>query len=468
MLFGKGQVRKDPEDGALIQLERFSILVCRQFLFIAVLSTVFWSGVGPVSAQPAAQDPLAAAFARMMAQPGNANSALAYARLAAERGQTRAAITALERALRYNPRQDSLRLELASLHMAAGSPDIAALYAQEALASSDIPPDVAARARTLLAGAERGSARSVLEASLFAGARYDSNATQATTLSTVSVFSPQLGIVSVTPGNRGRSDASFVLTGQLAHRLDLGLQREGAWETNVLGFRQDFAQAQHDYDLTLLTFDTGPRIGVATFGDAMLAIRPFVAASFLGYGSYAFSTPYGGGLSAELRLPPRWTLEASAQGRYGRYYNSNFRPTVSLYSGTEYTVSLAASYTPAPSVRLSATAFYYDASARADFYNRHGPGITLAALANFSVFGIQAGGLVRAGVRQVSYGGPDPFIDPTRTRDDTIYDAGASLVIPIAAGFSGVLQYDYVRQRSPYGIYSFNNHAVTAGLRFNL
>src|SRR5215831_8541642 len=96
-------------------------------------------------------DPVDAAFAEMMAHPGDPDAAVRYARAAAAAGQVRAAIAALERVLRLN-----IRLELASLYLAAGSPDLAALYAEQALASPSIPPDVAARARDLLAQAETG------------------------------------------------------------------------------------------------------------------------------------------------------------------------------------------------------------------------------------------------------------------------------------------------------------------------
>ena len=70
----------------------------------------------------------------------------------------RAAIAALERILRADPSLDNIRLELAWLYLAAGSPDVAAVYAREALSSPNIPPDVAVRARELLAGAEKRTA----------------------------------------------------------------------------------------------------------------------------------------------------------------------------------------------------------------------------------------------------------------------------------------------------------------------
>jgi predicted Zn-dependent protease len=135
----------------------------------------------------------------MMAEPGNPDAAIDYARIAASRGETRAAIAALERVLRANPALDNIRLELASLYLAAGSPDVAAVYAQEALKSPNIPPDVAVRARELLATAEKRSARSLLTGSIFLGPRWDSNATQATAAATVSAFNPSLGAAVLIP-----------------------------------------------------------------------------------------------------------------------------------------------------------------------------------------------------------------------------------------------------------------------------
>lgn len=72
--------------------------------------------------QPNPADPLDAAFARMMAEPGNPDAAIDYARIAASRGETRAAIAALERVLRANPALDNIRLELASLYLRPARP----------------------------------------------------------------------------------------------------------------------------------------------------------------------------------------------------------------------------------------------------------------------------------------------------------------------------------------------------------
>jgi tetratricopeptide (TPR) repeat protein len=130
----------------------------RHYLLAVVVISFALSSTG--HSQPSPADSMDSAFARMMAEPGNADAALDYARIAAARGDTRAAIAALERFLRANPALDNIRLELASLYLAAGSPDVAAVYAREALSSPNIPPDVAVRAQELLASAEKRAALS--------------------------------------------------------------------------------------------------------------------------------------------------------------------------------------------------------------------------------------------------------------------------------------------------------------------
>jgi hypothetical protein len=415
-----------------------------------------------------AADALEQANRARLARPADAGLALRYAQVAAARGQLRPAISAIELALRFNNGLNTLRLELASLYLAAGSANLAAVYAREALASPDIPQDVAVRARQLLATAERGAARSIFAGNIMVGGRYDSNATQATSLGTISVFSPQLGFVPVRLGVTAKGSASLALSGQLTHRYDLGLQREAFWETNLSGFQQLYTDVSHSYNLSVLQLDTGPRVAVAEFDSAVVTLRPFVSASYLAYGFESFASLLGGGVATELRLPPRWTFEIAAQGRNGNFYNSRFRPTVGLYSGADVTLSAAASYAITSATRIAANLYYYDASARAQFYERRGPGANVLLASDVTVFGSALGIGMRVGLRQLDYGGPDPFIDPTRRRGDTIFDAGTSLALPITERVGAVLQYDYIRQDSNNAIYRYDSHAVTLGLRLSL
>jgi hypothetical protein len=411
-----------------------------------------------------------AAFAEMMAHPGRPDAAVRYARLAAERGDTRAAISALERVLRMDPSLDNIRLELASLHLASGSPDLAAVYAREALASPRIPPDVAERAQVLLDRADRGAARSVLDVNLFAGGRYDSNANEATSLGTVPVFVPALqNIVNVPNAVPDQASYSTVLGARLAHRYDLNLQREGTWETNAALFGQFFTAIPAAYDLTIATIDTGPRIGVAEFGSTQLALRPFTTAGWVGYGSDTYAWLYGGGLTAELRLPPRWTAELTWLGRFGNYQNSSFRPVASEFTGLEQNIAVTLGYAVSETTRLAAIVGYTTANAREPWWARDGWGVGVSVTTAVPVSTTYEIGLnARGGVRSVRYGAPDPFINPTVSRHDTRWEAGASLLFPLTGSLSVALDYDWYDQRSNYSFYRYGDQAVTLGLRFTL
>jgi hypothetical protein len=409
-----------------------------------------------------------AAFARMMAQPGNADAALDYARIAASRGETRAAIAALERVLRANPTLDNIRLELASLYLAAGSPDVAAVYAREALSSPNIPPDVAVRARELLASAEKRAARSLLTGSLFLGPRWDSNATQATAAATVSAFSPSLGAAVMIPTPvRAQSSWSGVFNGVLSHRYDLGLQREGSWETNLSGFGQYFTSVNSNYNLSVVQFDSGPRVGVGEIQETLIAIRPFYYTNYLAYSTSTYATLYGGGVTAQAIPLPKLNLQLTGSGGFGNYLNSAFRPVGREYTGPEWSITATANYAVTPEILAGAQGFYYDANAQQDFFARSGPGGSVSVGAQTAIAGYPVELAGRLGLRRLAYGAPDPFLNPFQTRIDTIFDAGLSLTVPIYNGVKGVVQYAFYRDSSTYQFYTYNDNAVSFGLRFD-
>jgi hypothetical protein len=438
---------------------------------LRVAALLFVLGVPGLSAAQE-RDPLDTAFAEMIMRPEDPAAAVRYARLAAARGDARGAITALERVLRGDPSLDNIRLELASLHLANGSPAIAATYAREVLASPSLPPHLRPRAELLATRAERAASSSALDVTLFAGLRYDTNANEATTLGTVPIFVPAIQDIALVPApNRGRSDWSGVFGLRAAHRQDLGLQREGAWETNASVFAQYFARIPRAYDLSIATVDTGPRIGVVEFGDgaAALALRPFATLSWIGYGGATYGLLYGGGLTAELRLPDRWTAEATLLGRFGNYENSSFRPTARGYTGAEWSVTGALTRAVGQATRLSAFATYIEADARESYFSRQGVLLGLAAQTAVMVTeSYEVGLAARGGWRRLQFDSPDPFLDPTRSRRDTRWEAGASVILPVTTTIAVAVDYEWFDQRSTYAVYRYDNHAVMVALRINL
>jgi hypothetical protein len=217
--------------------------------------------------------------------------------------------------------------------------------------------------------------------------------------------------------------------------------------------------------------DTGPRLGIAEWGGgaALLALRPFVTAAWLGYGGSTYSSLYGGGLTAELRLPPRWTTELTYTGRFGNYENSGFRPRAREFTGLENAVGLAAGYRITGTTRVSLGLTYFASDARQSFFRREGYGGGAAVTSFLPVTAAYSvGAVARAGYRRVTFDGPDPLIDPTRGRRDSRYEAGASLIFPVLTNLAVVADYDWYDQRSNYGFYRYGNHAFSVGLRLSL
>ncbi len=428
----------------------------------------------PAVAQPtsAAPDQLQVAFREMIARPGDPDAAVRYARIASERGDARAAIAALERVLRINPTLDNIRLEIASIHLATGSPDLAALYARQALSSPTIPTDVAVRAREIVAQAERGAARSLFEVSIFAGVRWDSNANGVTPAGTVPIYTPVQGGFLVLPTQlpaTGQESWSSILGARAYHRYDLELQREAAWETNASVFDQRFASIPRGYDLSVATLDTGPRIGVAEVGEnGLLSLRPAVRLGWIGYADSTYSWQYGAGLTAELRLPPRWTLELTGTLGFGNYLNSDFRPTARLYTGSEMILNASVGYAITPTTRVTGSVSYFEGDARVDYYARSGFGGFLGLQSAIPIGDYTIGASARFGVRQARYQAPDPTLDPFTKRQDTRWEGGATLVFPVSRSIAITVEYDAFDQRSNYEIYRFDNHAFMAGVRLSL
>lgn len=420
-----------------------------------------------VVAQPTSVPELDAAYMATMARPNDIEAALHYAKLADDAGQPMAAIPPMERVLRLNPRRDDIRLGLAALYLKTRSPELAAIYAQQALSAPDIPPDIAGRARQLLATAEQGTSRSLLRLELFAGIRHNSDANQATSLSAVGAFSPIFGPVLVLPPLTARPDWSTVLTGQVAHRYDLGLQTEGTWETNVSLFDQRFFHINHAFNLTTVDATTGPRFGIGRLGNSRLSIRPFASAAWIGYGDSTYATLYGGGLSGAVEAPD-WQISLTGTGRAGSYQDTSFRPQTRPYTGPEWSMLLSGAWSLNANTYLNASISWYQASARVQEFGRHGPAAHLSMTRNVLVVDRKLEFVLHGSVQRLRYGGPNPQIDPFTTQVSTQWEAGAAMTVPIAPGLGATVQYAYFRNNSTYDIYRFQDHAFSIGVRYSL
>lgn len=424
----------------------------------------------PASAPAEPTTDLSAAFAAMMQNPADPEAAFRYARLAAAAGQPQAAIAALERVLRINPRLDNIRLELASLYLATGAPEAAGVLLRQALVSPDIPPEVADRARGMLARADQGTSRTRLFGSVFAGARYDTNANEQPLGGRV-VFSPdrtQVFPIQLDPSFSGRSSWSSVLSGNLTHQWDLGLQREGTLETSLSLYDQRYARVPRDYDISIASLETGPRLGIADLGETgSLTIRPFVSAVAITYADSLYATLLGGGATLQARFGDRWTVGLTGLVQGGNYLNSGFRPRARDNTGVVSTGIASLSYNFDPTTALTLRAGLSRAETRQAYLDNDGWFIGASFGTTFRLGDYAFGAGLRAGYRRRNYDSPDPTIDPNRARRDRRYEAGVTLILPITPTLAATAEFDWYDQRSNIINYRYDNKATILGLRYS-
>lgn len=111
-------------------------------------------------------------------------------------------------------------------------------------------------------------------------------------------------------------------------------------------------------------------------------------------------------------------------------------------------VSAAVSYQVARDTRLTLGVSYFDSSARVAYHGREGYGANLALETAAPLGTYEIGAQLRDYARHVSFDAPDPFIDPTRSREDNRWGAGVAFVLPIVEWAAIVAEYDYYKQNS--------------------
>lgn len=151
---------------------------------------------------------ISANLSQALSNPSDPAAIFDYAQTAANAGDFRRAITALERLLILQPDLNNIRLELGVLYLRINQPALAQELIEQALADPSAPPDVQARGQELLTVARQGNAPSTFSGQASARLSYDSNANG----------NPE----GVTPAPTSDLNASVWVGG--SYRRDLGLQ----------------------------------------------------------------------------------------------------------------------------------------------------------------------------------------------------------------------------------------------------
>jgi tetratricopeptide (TPR) repeat protein len=407
------------------------------------------------SVSPEIRQQYDAAFAAMLAAPGNLDRIFRFAELAIAVGDLEGAVSALERMLLIDANLPRVRLELGVLYYRLGSFEAARTYLIVALASPNLPADVRGRAETFLAEIEKQRSASRLSGTLMAGIRYQSNANAAPT-GTVRVG----GIsANLDDNSTAASDWNAFVAFNGLHEFDMGTQYGDFWETRLTSYvARQFER--HEVDVSLISASTGPRYALLPKTIEGFSFRPAITFDYVVLDDRTDYRGPGVSLSLDKKIG-RDTVGIGFEWRHRDFKNSSTNVANDDRSGNELLGRFGWDFVFAQWMSGSFSAGYADYNARQPWesYGEIQLGLSLNFYLDFSPFvKQQKSALVLAGsYLRTNYNEPDPVIDPGVKRRDRDYRLSLTGSLPLTETISFVAQGGYARRDSSLPNYEFTN-----------
>jgi hypothetical protein len=427
-------------------------------------------GAGPLRAQavaPAEGDlrtEADALFKHLLVKPNDLDAAFRFSEIETKLGDYEAAIGALERMLFYNPNLPRVKLELGLLYFRLHSYEMARSYLNAAIESPDTPQDVRDQVAKFLSAIDRGLSDN--QFALFAqiGMRHQSNANAGPDSQVVRALG-QDAVLSSQFKRTPDWNAFGIVT--LHHFYDFENQRGDGWESDVITYyARQFKVTR--LDLGLIEGSTGPRLALGT-GTGM-SIHPYVLANYVTLGDRPYLGTLGAGTSVRFQLPGGVTLDPGVEFRNRDYRNSRDYENATQQDGHQI-IGFVIGSGPLPFLAglswQGRASFTKDtASYKPYAYDDYTAELALPysfAAPSFAQTDHSWTVAPFVGFSFTPYDQPDPIIDPSITRLDRQWRAGATLDMTFFSNFGFALQVQYLRTMSTVPNYRTRDLIVSGG-----
>jgi Tfp pilus assembly protein PilF len=406
------------------------------------------------------------AFRQVLQQPQNLPLWSSYSQLLIRQGNYEGGIAALERLLLEPDPSPSLRVEIGVLYYRLASYAQAEAMLRRALEDNRLPDDHRALANALLADIAKRSQVSQLSGAFTFGLRHQSNPMYRTDSSQViagGVAVPN----TLTP--ESNTDANFGV--RLRHLYDLEKQNSAAIASTFgaaftkyssSAGSQVVANPTKPYDLLVLDLSTGLQFKPMPSDLPSLTIRPhFLWSNVLAQGKQYFDS-YGLGLDTSWLVSERTLVDVTVDSQRRTFANRIDIPAADLLNG--HLDSLRARWTHEVTAGQVVSADYVMRRNRTgrNFYDSDSHEVQLTYAVSYAS-PISAGGTwttsVYAGALRRTFGGADPAVSATITRQDSESRLGITHRIPLTLDWS--LSFALEEARNNANIANFNYKNTT-------
>ncbi len=412
---------------------------------------------GGLCASPATADSArGAAYAELLADPGNVEKNLAYARILVAEGDFEGAIAVLERLGLLYPQQPKIEFELAVAYYRLGSLARAEAGFARIVANPQADPQQIARARQFLDRLQVSLSPHRFTGSLFAGLRFDSNANAGTRNNEILVFDTEID-----RPKRGKpnADLTALMGGRLDFARDFEQQNGLALEGNV------GLQGEKHIDvmqLDRLRLDGALGLGFAPDADLgnRLRLRPYVDLALEMRDGEFYSVAGGPGLGLTAIPSSDWKLGAAYEFWLRDFQQVEELGDTEIYSGHEHRLRANAAWALRPGTIVSAAIGYRRTNAQREYLDSQSASLALGLAQDYAS---PLPGLAdwRIGLSLAHemrwYDDADDNIDGDIERRDHVWRIGLTNTIPLGADWSLIHQVALTHTDSNLPNFEFDN-----------
>ncbi|MEN8190600.1 MAG: hypothetical protein ABFS19_12205 [Thermodesulfobacteriota bacterium] len=433
----------------------------RKTIILSALLICVLTPFSQVSASKIPSAELSAIHQRFLNDPANNDLLYEYARTAVRDGNFEAAISVLESLLVITPNQPRVMLELGVLYQRLCVPKTATIYLETAQKLAGDNSEIAILAEEYLYRYEQRDSPNRFNGVVRLGARYQSNPT----------LSPEIpeilsgGFNVPLPEARKReSDFNGYLFSRLSHRYAMAEKAFFVTDLTLYGTLYN----EHDHlNYGVAELATGPRYESAMNANGQFTVRPLVILRGSSLDGELFEQTTGAGIdfgitpAADTWFIPR--LKLQYQYRDIEYEDFNDQGSAPLRNGEEHRLDLRFITEwirgnlleigffgrQKGAERLYMEVDQYDFSLRYSFrFNNFLNGRPRMTATPFVIY------------RAIDFGGPDPEIDSSISREDRQWRMGLNYRLPTSPTSAMMLCLERTESDSNIINYDFENNLI--------
>jgi hypothetical protein len=396
------------------------------------------------------------AYQDLLSDPGDLGKTFTYAeKLVGERNFESAAAVLERLAIRY-PQQAEIRLELGVMYFRLNSPQMAKDQFERVLAMASASEEVKRKASEFLLHDDPLTKKSRFSGSVSFGMQYQSNATGGASKSTV-------GALEIKPVKKD-NDVDGVVGFNVNHVYELDSQWGAALESSLNG-RGGFYVDNHQLNEIDLQARTGVGFTIPGFATGQLRIQPHVTIDTSTRDAQLLELGGGPGIEASYKPVNQWKLTLGYDAMFRDYHHVGSVGDTQDLSGSDQTINLDSTWEALPRTYIIADVGGHFFNAQKNYldYNSVTTGIALLQGYNSPIPGLDYDWWIRigGGYEHRWFGGIDRDAAEGHTRDDNVWHAEISNVIPITQSWRITQQFDYEKVDSNLKTATYDNYIAS-------